>query len=122
MKLKELAEQTRAQLEGGDSEAEITGAAGLDEAVAGQATFLANPRYTPRVQTTKASAIYVGANVEVSREIAVLRANDPYLAYTRALRLFHPEPTFEPFIHPTAVIDQTAQIGESVSIGAHVCI
>lgn len=122
MKLKELAEQTRAQLEGGDPEAEITGAAGLDEALAGQVTFLANPRYTPRLRTTKASAIYVGAGVEVEREIAVLRAHDPYLAYTRALRLFHPEPRFEPFIHPTAAIDQTAQLGEGVWIGAHVAI
>jgi UDP-3-O-[3-hydroxymyristoyl] glucosamine N-acyltransferase len=122
MKLKELAEQTFAQLEGGDAEAEIAGAAGLDEASAGQVTFLANPRYTPRVQTTRATAIYVGAGVEVGREIAVLRASDPYLAYTRALRLFHPEPEFEPFIHPTAVIDSTAQIGEGVWIGAHVCI
>jgi UDP-3-O-[3-hydroxymyristoyl] glucosamine N-acyltransferase len=122
MRLKELAEQTFAQLEGGDAEAEITGAAGLDEASTGQVTFLANPRYTPRVQTTKASAIFVGAGAEVGREIAVLRTSDPYLAYTRALRLFHPEPQFEPFIHPTAIIDSTAQIGEGVWIGAHVCI
>jgi UDP-3-O-[3-hydroxymyristoyl] glucosamine N-acyltransferase len=122
MKLKELAEQTRAQLEAGDAAAEITGAAGLDEAVAGQVTFLANPRYTPRVQMTKASAIYVGAGVEVGREISVLRAPDPYLAYTRALRLFHPEPMFEPSTHPTAAIDSTAQIGEGVWIGAHVSI
>ena len=68
MKLKELAEQTFAQLEGGDAEAEITGAAGLDVATAGQVTFLANPRYTPRVQTTEASAIFVGPGVEVGRD------------------------------------------------------
>src|ERR1043165_6416261 len=122
MKLKELAEQTHAQIEGGDVGAEITGAGGLDEAVAGQVTFLANPRYTPRVQTTHASGIYVGADVEVGREIAVLRAPDTYLAYTRALRLFHPEPTFEPFIHPMAAIDPTAQLGDGVWIGAHVVI
>src|SRR5438105_6354570 len=35
-------------------------------------------------------------------EIAILRAKEPYLAYTRALRLFHPEPAFEAFIHPAA--------------------
>ena len=80
MKLKELAEQTFAQLEGGHTEAEITGAAGLDEATTGQVTFLANPRYTTRVQTTQATAIFVGPGVEVGREIAVLRASDPYLA------------------------------------------
>jgi UDP-3-O-[3-hydroxymyristoyl] glucosamine N-acyltransferase len=118
MKLSELAEQTGAQLESGEANAEIIGAAGLDEATTGQVTFLANPRYTPRVQTTQATAIFVGQSVEVGRGIAVLRASDPYLAYTRALRLFHPEQAFEPSIHPAAVIDPSAQIGEGVWVGA----
>jgi UDP-3-O-[3-hydroxymyristoyl] glucosamine N-acyltransferase len=118
MKLSKLAAQTGAQLESGAGDTEIRGAAGLDEAATGQVTFLSNPRYTPRVQTTRATAIYVGQGVEVGRDIAILRANDPYLAYTRALRLFHPEPEFEPSIHPAAVIDTSAQLGEGVLIGA----
>jgi UDP-3-O-[3-hydroxymyristoyl] glucosamine N-acyltransferase len=122
MRLKELAEQTGARLEGVDGEAEVSGAAGLDEATTGQVTFLSNPRYTPRVQTTRATAIFVAEGVEVGRDIAVLRAPDPYLAYTRALRLFHPEPDFEAFIHPSAVIDSSAQVGEGVWIGAHAVI
>jgi UDP-3-O-[3-hydroxymyristoyl] glucosamine N-acyltransferase len=122
MRLTELAERTGARLEGVEPEMEISGAAGLDEATAGQVTFLSNPRYTPRVQTTRASAIFVAEGVEVGRDIAVLRAADPYLAYTRALRLFHPEPTFEAFIHHTAVIDSSAQLGEGVSVGAHVVV
>jgi UDP-3-O-[3-hydroxymyristoyl] glucosamine N-acyltransferase len=121
MKLAELARQTGAAVEG-DGELEITGAAGLDEAEPGHVTFLANPRYTPRVQTTRASAVYLAAGVETGRKLAVLRARDPYLAYTRALRLFHPEPAFEPFIHPAAVIDPTAQVDAHVWIGACVVI
>ncbi|HUQ32871.1 MAG TPA: UDP-3-O-(3-hydroxymyristoyl)glucosamine N-acyltransferase [Pyrinomonadaceae bacterium] len=122
MKLTELAELTGARLEGGESNAEVVGAAGLDEATEGEVTFLSNPRYTPRVQTTRASAIFVAEGVDVGREIATLRAADPYLAYTRALRLFHPEPVFESFIHPTAVIDSSAEVGEGVLIGAHAVI
>ena len=119
MKLSELALRTGSILEGGDADTEIRGAAGLDEAVDGQVTFLSNPRYTPRVQTTRATAIFVGAGVEVGRAIGLLRSADPYLAYTRALRLFHPEPAFDPSIHPTAVIDPSATIGKGVWIGAH---
>lgn len=118
MKLTELAEKTGARLEGAHHDVEIHSAAGLDEAAAGQVTFLSNPRYTPRVQTTRATAIYLGEGVEVTREIAVLRARDPYLAYTRALRLFHPEPTVEPFVHPAAAIDPSAQVSEGASVGA----
>lgn len=120
MRLKELAAATGARLEGAD--AEVSGAAGLDEATAGQVTFLSNPRYTPRVQTTRASAIFVAEGVEVGSDIAALRAGDPYLAYTRALRIFHPEPAFEAFVHPSAVIDSSAQVNEDVWIGAHAVI
>ena len=120
MKLSELARQTGAQVEGeGFDDADISGAAGLDDAGPGQVTFLSNPRYTPRVQATRASAVYVGEGVEVGRpDISVLRARDPYLAYTRALRLFHPEPAVEPFIHPQASIDPSARIAARVWIGA----
>src|SRR5919199_6747012 len=119
MKLSELAERTGARADEKDSEIEIRGAAGLDEAEAGHVTFLSNPRYTPRVQTTRASAVYVSEGVEVGREdIAVLRARDPYLAYTRALRLFNPEPEFEPLIHPSAVIEPSARLGAGVAVGA----
>jgi UDP-3-O-[3-hydroxymyristoyl] glucosamine N-acyltransferase len=122
MKLKELAERTGARLEN-EADIEILGAAGLDIAGAGHVTFLANKRYTPQVETTGASAIFVKEDAEVGRkDLAILRARDPYLAYTRALILFHPEPEFTPFIHPSAVIDPTARLSEEVWIGANAFI
>jgi UDP-3-O-[3-hydroxymyristoyl] glucosamine N-acyltransferase len=120
MRLSELASKTGAVVEGDD--VEIIGAAGLDEAREGHVTFLANPRYTPRVTTTAASAIYLAEDVKTDKEISILRVKDPYLAYTRALRLFHPEKPVGPFIDPTAVIDPTAQIAANVSIAACVVI
>src|SRR6267378_5873644 len=118
MKLSELASLTAARVEGDSSDIEITGAAGLDDAVAGQITFLANPRYTPRVNSTQASAIYLAEDARIDRELPVLRAKDPYLAYTRALRLFHPESRDAPFIHESAVVDPSAKIAADVWIGA----
>ncbi|HEX7296604.1 MAG TPA: UDP-3-O-(3-hydroxymyristoyl)glucosamine N-acyltransferase [Pyrinomonadaceae bacterium] len=117
MKLSELARLTVARVETNGDDIEISGAAGLDEARPGDVTFLANPRYTPQVSTTKASAIYLSEEATTDRRISILRTKDPYLAYTRALRLFYPEPKVEPSIHPSAVIDSTARIGEGVSIG-----
>ena len=115
MKLSKLAELTGARVEGTTDDVEITGAAGLDEAGEGHVTFLANPRYTPRVNTTRASAIFLSEDAVTDRQIAILRTKDPYLAYTRALRVFYPEPKVEPSIHPSAVIDPSAKIaaGES---------
>ncbi|HET6670803.1 MAG TPA: UDP-3-O-(3-hydroxymyristoyl)glucosamine N-acyltransferase [Pyrinomonadaceae bacterium] len=117
MKLSELAALTSARVEG-DANTEIIGAAGLDDARSGDVSFLANPRYTPRVNDTAASAIYAAEDAQIEREMPILRAKDPYLAYTRALRLFHPEPYIPPGIHPTAVIDETAVVASDVWIGA----
>ena len=118
MKLSELAAQTGAHVEG-DGDIEIVGAAGLEQAEPGEVTFLSNPRYTPKLAATGASAIFVSEGVEVPRaDLAVLRARDPYLAFTRALITFHPQPEVEPEIHPSAVIDPTATIGADAFIGA----
>jgi UDP-3-O-[3-hydroxymyristoyl] glucosamine N-acyltransferase len=123
MKLSELAALTGARLEGPEEDIEITGAAGLDEAGEGHVTFLANPRYTPRVNTTRASAIYLGEGANTDRSIAILRVKDAYLAYTRALRIFYPEPEFQPSIHPSAAIDPSARLAEGrVAVGAHAVI
>ena len=120
MKLSELAEKTGARVEGED--VEITGAAGLDEAREGHVTFLSNPRYTPRVKTTTASAIYLAEDIQTDRQISILRVKDPYLAYTRALRIFYPERPITPFIDPSAVVDPSALVAKHVQIGACVVI
>ena len=122
MKISELASLTQARLEGGTADLELTGAAGLDEAKPGDVSFLSNPRYTPRINTTKASAIFLAEDARIDREIPILRARDPYLAYTRALRVFHPEPQVKPLLHPTAVIDPSAQVALTAAIGAHVVL
>src|SRR6266540_3282733 len=122
MKLSELAALTDASVQESFGNIEITGAAGLDEARQGHVTFLANPRYTSRVNSTSASAIYVSESAVIDRDIPLLRARDPYLAYTRALILFHPEQEVEPFIHPSAFVDATAHIAKGVCLGAGVVI
>ena len=123
MKLSELAEMTSATVESGSADIEISAAAGLDIAGSGDVTFLANPKYTPQVRDTKASGIFLSEGVAIDREdIAVLRAKDAYLAYTRALRAFHPTSAVNPGIHSTAVIDPTAEVSPEAEIGANVVI
>src|SRR5215212_6147026 len=123
MKLAELADKTSATIEQGEPNLEITGAAGLDIADAGDVTFLANPKYTPQIETTRASAIFLNEKEKIERkDIAVLRAKDPYLAYTRALRLFNPEPETVSFVHPKAFVSETARIAENVEIQANAVV
>ena len=123
MKLSELAEATGAVIECGNADIEIVSAAGLDIASEGDVTFLANPKYTPQIETTKASAIFLNESVSIGRhDIAVLRSADAYVAYTLALRAFHPVPPLLPGIHSTAVIDESSLVSDTAEIGAHVVI
>src|SRR5215210_42319 len=105
MKLSELAEKTGSTIEQGSPELEISSTAGLDIAAAGDVTFLANPKYVSQVAATQASAIFVNNGFDVGRDdIAILRADDAYVGYTLAMRLFFPEAEVRPFVHGTAVI------------------
>ncbi|MBA2494630.1 MAG: UDP-3-O-(3-hydroxymyristoyl)glucosamine N-acyltransferase [Acidobacteria bacterium] len=123
MQLSILAEKTFSSIGQGDENLEISSAAGLEIAEQGAITFLANPKYTPQIRETRASAIFLNEKEKIERkDIAVLRAKDPYLAYTRALRLFHSEPEIVAFVHPSAVIHKTAKVAENVEINANVVI
>jgi UDP-3-O-[3-hydroxymyristoyl] glucosamine N-acyltransferase len=115
MKLAELAQILGAECRG-DSSAEVTGVAGLEEAGPEHVTFVANPRYAALARTTRAAAILVAPDFpEVSA--ATLRLANPYLAFAKAIQLFYREPEYAPGIHTTAVIHPTAIIGKHAHIG-----
>ena len=123
MKLGILAELTGATIERGSGDIEIATTAGLDLAGEGEITFLANPKYTPQIAGTRASAIYLNEGIAIDRtDIAVLRAKDSYVAYTRAMRLFFPQPELRKFVHPSAVIDPSALVAEDVEIHANTVV
>jgi len=120
MKLGDLATRLGAELRG-DAELKITGVKGIEDAGPTEVTFVANPRYAALARSTKAAAVLVEPGFqEIST--STLRLANPYLAFSRALGLFYQPPTYAPGIHPTAVIDETAEIGEGAHLGAYVVV
>ncbi|MGA8044554.1 MAG: UDP-3-O-(3-hydroxymyristoyl)glucosamine N-acyltransferase [Terracidiphilus sp.] len=120
MKLGELAARLGAELRG-DASVEVTGVKGIEEAGATEVTFVANPRYAGLARTTKAAAVLVEPDFP-ELPGATLRIRNPYHAFSRALGMFYQPPSYPPGVHPTAVIDSTAEIGEGAHIGAYVVI
>ena len=120
MKLSVIAERLGCRVVG-DPDLEITGVAGLDDAVEGQLTFLSNPRYSNRLASTSASAVLL-KEADESLNQAQLVGADPYLGFARALELFYEAPRPAPGIHPTAVLANTAEVGEDATIGAYVVV
>jgi len=121
MKLADIASQLGARLENGSPDTEITGVAGIEQAGPGQVTFVANPKYAAAARTTKAAAVIVAEDFPAV-PTAMLRSQNPYLAFARCLQLFHTPPAYAPRVHPTAVIDPSARIGERAHIGPYVVI
>jgi UDP-3-O-[3-hydroxymyristoyl] glucosamine N-acyltransferase len=123
MKVQELAQKLGCQLEG-DPATEIRGVAGIDRAEKGDLTFLANPRYSPLLKTTRASAALVEPGLALERAagtepLALLHTKNPYLAFAHAIEIFHQAPVYEPGVHPTAVVAKTAKIGAGSHVGPY---
>ena len=105
----------------GNAELEVTGVKGIEEAGPTEITFVANPKYAGLARKTQAAAVLVEPEFQ-EIAAATLRIQNPYLAFSRALGLFYQPPAYDPGIHPTAVIDTTAEIGDGAHIGAYVVV
>ena len=120
MKLGEIARKLNCTLEG-PPDLEITAVAGIEEAGPTELTFLSNPKYRRKLQTTNAAAVILSPE-DPDPGRPVLRSANPYLDFARALELFYPPARPEPGIHPTAVIAPDAKLGRNPSIGPYVVI
>ena len=115
MKLIELARQIEAQV-AGDAEAEVSSVATLEEAQAGQISFLSNRKYQKLLETTQATAVIVAPGVTSDR-LTLLKTADPYLAFCKAVVILHGWRA-HPFqgAHPGSYVDPTATIGKGCVI------
>ena len=88
----------------------------------GQLSFLANRRYTSFLNSTRASAVILSRIDKPACPVFTLIAEDPYLAYVKAVYLLCPQPEFKPARHESAVISDTAVVHPRTFIGANACI
>ena len=120
MKLGEIVALCGGMLEGGDAAIEIHGVGSLAEAQPGEVSFLSNPRYSPQVAETQASAVLVRTDWEGTSRCALVRVEDPNRAFADiAVALSPPALTYPPGVHPSAVIHADATLGDDVHIGPH---
>jgi UDP-3-O-[3-hydroxymyristoyl] glucosamine N-acyltransferase len=115
--LKELARVVGGEVSG-DGSAMISGVAGIKEAMAGDITFLANPRYEKFMDSTQASAVIVARGTS-GRGKPLILSDNPYLSFVKAVEFFVPSKNHYPrVIHPSAVIAGTAALGSDIAVGA----
>jgi UDP-3-O-[3-hydroxymyristoyl] glucosamine N-acyltransferase len=122
LKLQDIAERLGCRLEG-DGSIDIHRVAGIEQAGRGDLTFVANSKYLAVAETTRASAVILGpSDAMPGASFAILRADNPYHAFARAVRFFV-EPSHPPKgIDRLSAIAADATIGPDASIGPFVVI
>ncbi len=114
MRLKELAERIGARpLSGG--EVEIRGVAGLDSVGEGDLTLLTSEKLAPRLKTSGAAAVIVKEPL-ASVEIPQVVAEEPLLAFARALEVFYVRPRPALGVMPGASVADDAMLGSGVTV------
>ena len=121
--LAEITERLGGTLEG-DPSLVVSGVAGIGDAVSGQITFLANPKYAPQVAGTRATAVIVPADFSGEHGgAALIRVSNSYLGFVLCMRWFVGDrPRLAPGIHESAVVSGEALLDEGVHVGACVVI
>jgi len=119
----DLAQRVGGALEG-DGSLSLTGVAPLAEAGPGELSFVSEARYVDDWHQSRASAALVSSDVglelnsDAGRALIVVDQAD--LAMAWALDLFAeplPESGSGPGVHPTSVVDPTAELGADVEVG-----
>lgn len=119
-KLKELAEWVGGTTVG-DEEVEISGAAAIEEAKDGEITFIANPKFLPKLDETHASAVIVSTEV-IQAKKPLLCVSNPYLAFAKVLSLFSYKPYQSRGIDPNAWVSPSARLGQDLTLYPYVYI
>ena len=125
LKMKRTLSEIAALIDGevvGDKDIVVTGICGIKEAEEGDLTFVANSRYLPLMNYTKASAIITSRDVK-SAPKPIIRTEDPSIAFAKMVSLLSPNEVKKPKgIHPTAVIGDKVKLGRNVAIQPYVVI
>jgi len=108
----------------GDGEVKIERPSKIEEGQKGSVSFIANSKYLQYIETTKCSVLIVSNDEKIERtdNITLIRVDDPHNAFAAVLKIFDKRPKSLKGIHPSAIIDTTAEIGKGVCIGPNVYI
>ncbi len=110
----------------GDAAAAVQSFGKIEEAIAGQLSFLANPKYEEYLYTTSASIVIIHESLQLRAPVTttLIRVKDPYAAFAMLMTKYQELSTTQVsgieqpcFIAPTAVIGVNVYIGAFAYIG-----
>ena len=121
----EIADILNGEIEG-DPNTKVSGFSKIEEGKAGTISFIANPKYSKYINTTKASIVLI--NKDFSKEhtngahLTLIRVEDAYQGFAKLLTLQDSNKLKRTGISKMATIHQSATIGKNVLIDDFVYI
>jgi len=108
----------------GDPDIVIDKITRIEEGVQGSLSFLANPKYTQYIYTSKASAVIVNNDFvpEQSINCTLIRVEDAYSAFAKVLEAYNQVKHQRTGISEQAFISESARIGKDAYIGPFVFV
>jgi UDP-3-O-[3-hydroxymyristoyl] glucosamine N-acyltransferase len=123
MRLREAAERVGGWVAPEDYDKLIVGVASLDDADQGEISFFGNPKYLKALRKSRATAVLVPHGFAEEVPSARVWVDNPAEAFANLLEIFAPSPiSFQPGIHPTAIVAADTEIGADVTIQAFAII
>ncbi|WP_029036821.1 UDP-3-O-(3-hydroxymyristoyl)glucosamine N-acyltransferase [Salinimicrobium xinjiangense] len=121
--MKFTAAQIAGILEGevvGDPGAEVDRLSKIEEGSAGSITFLANPKYTSFIYSTRATITIVSKTFNPDDKISttLIKVDDPYKAFSKLLEYYNQVKLNKTGIEQPVHISKTAKYGENLYLGA----
>jgi UDP-3-O-[3-hydroxymyristoyl] glucosamine N-acyltransferase len=103
----------------GSRDVKISRLAKIEEGEPGTLSFLANPKYTPYIYTTRASIVIVNKDFTPDQPVlaTLIRVEDAYTAFARLLELYNQINHDKKGVSSLAFVAKSAVIGKNVYIG-----
>ncbi|HDH02120.1 MAG TPA: UDP-3-O-(3-hydroxymyristoyl)glucosamine N-acyltransferase, partial [Nitrospirae bacterium] len=98
-----------------DADIEIEGVGGIDSVKQGYLTFLTSSKLIPQLRASAAAAVIVKEAVP-EIDIPQIAAENPLLAFARALEVFYVQPHRPEGVMPGAVVSDSVRLGMDVTV------
>jgi len=114
----QIAGLLQGQIEG-DESIKISKLSKIEEGVSGSISFLANPKYTHYIYSTKASLVIVSKDLVLTAPVAatLIRVDSPETAFSKLLEMYNQVKLNKTGISKHAFISESASVGANIYAG-----
>lgn len=108
----------------GNPDAQVSTVSKIEEGAPGSLSFLANPKYTDYIYTTKASAVIVGKDFKPQQQLSttLIRVDDAYQSFAKLLEYYNKLNKDKQGREEQSYVSPSAKIGNNTYIGAFVYV